>query len=411
MLTRAKWRSRCLPIEAVAWDDQKIAEKACAISNGVGRRGRLRRTRLRRRTRWPPTRSCSLGLSRTLRLAGDAAGAAAAAAARPAAGDVQLTVGRVTLVTVSREGPRSGHNHGETLKGLVAMQKLIARTFSAVVKGRSHEPTVLTLANGTTIPYPRGIRREVNATTVIAYGQQAVETFLPETDYWSHQRNLAQFRYLDMRENLLRGWRGKWVAVNPKGFYVVADTENEVRKFAETIFPYRVDEYHADCVGCEILRGVVMDSLCRDRGSPAEFELVPHLSSGLYGTAKDQFVIRAEHSFSGLDFKTYIMKHSSGASMMGVPKEILSNPPPGVSLHRGENSCCIGPDGSRNIARVYNDNYIKVAGLSIKVDVIESRVWLLGFPVLSRFRNVLDITAKEVVVLHALDTPSSDHSI
>ena len=93
--------------------------------------------------------------------------------------------------------------------------------------------------------------------------------------------------------------------------------------------------------------------------------------------------------------------------MVGVPKEIISNPPKDVVLERGENTFYIGPDGSRHIARIYLDNYIRVAGMTIKVEAIESRVWLLGFPVLSRFRNVLDVTAKEVVVLDRLKTLSS----
>jgi hypothetical protein len=96
--------------------------------------------------------------------------------------------------------------------------------------------------------------------------------------------------------------------------------------------------------------------------------------------------------------------------MMGVPNDILSNPPSGIALERGPNRIYIGPNGSRHLARVFLDNYIKVAGLSFKVRVIERRVWLLGFPVLSRFRNVLDVTAKEVVVLDPLETATPDKS-
>ncbi len=40
-------------------------------------------------------------------------------------------------------------------------------------------------------------------------------------------------------------------------------------------------------------------------------------------------------------------------------------------------------------ARTYKDQYIRVASQTIKVDVIESRTWLLGFPVISHFRKVV----------------------
>jgi hypothetical protein len=173
-------------------------------------------------------------------------------------------------------------------------------------------------------------------------------------------------------------------------------------KRAELQFSFGIDEYFTACVGCEIMMGAVMDSSISKRAAP-EFSLPPNLHSGLSGHAKDEFVIRAEHSFGlGHDFKSYIMKHDSGASMMGIPTDILSNPPSGVVLQRKPDIFYIGPSGDRQAARAYRNHYIRVAGQTIKVDVIESRVWLLGFPVLSRFRNILDVTAKEVVVLEAL---------
>ncbi len=91
------------------------------------------------------------------------------------------------------------------------------------------------------------------------------------------------------------------------------------------------------------------------------------------------------------------MKHDSGVTMMGVPKEYFSNPPAGAVVNRGPTISYLVPDGNSFRARTYKDHYIRVAGQTIKVDVIESRTWLLGFPVISHFRNVLDSKAKEVV--------------
>jgi hypothetical protein len=96
------------------------------------------------------------------------------------------------------------------------------------------------------------------------------------------------------------------------------------------------------------------------------------------------------------------MKHGSGAPMMGVPNEYLSNPPAGAVLARDPPINYLGPDGKRFRARTYKDHYIRVAGQTVKVDVIESRTWLLGFPVTSHFRNALDPKAKEVVAREPL---------
>ncbi len=83
--------------------------------------------------------------------------------------------------------------------------------------------------------------------------------------------------------------------------------------------------------------------------------------------------------------------------MMGVPNAVLSVLPPGAVVQRKPDMFYMGPGGSRRAARVYRNNYIRVAGVTIHVYVIERRVWLLGFPVLSTFRNVLDVGAKEIV--------------
>lgn len=280
--------------------------------------------------------------------------------------------------------------------------RVFARGFSSISK----EPFFLTISNGTVIPYPRGSLREIKAGSVVAYGPKAVEMFLPETNDWNKLKNVARLRYLERREDFLRSWRGFWVAVNPQGKFVVANTEENVIQMAELCFPYRIDEYFSACVGCEILKGVIMDDTSTNEANHPEFNLSPDLSSGVSGKENTEFVIRAEHSFSGQDFRSYVMKHDSGAGMMGVPHDIIANPPSGVVLKRHDDAEFIGPGGSRTIARVYGDNYIRVCGVTIKVDIIESRVWRLGFPVLSRFRNILDVTAKEAVVLDPLPNGS-----
>ena len=178
-------------------------------------------------------------------------------------------------------------------------------------------------------------------------------------------------------------------------------SERVVWQIAEILFPHSADEYYANCVGCEIMCIAVMNQ--NDSGHDSEQrEQVPvpeNLSSYVF---KNHFFFKAEHSFSGEKFKSFLMKHDSGASMIGVPKEYLSNPPAGAVLNRAPPITYLGPEGNSFRARTYKDQYIRVAGQPINVDVIESRTWLVGFPVISQFRNVLDSNAKEVVAWEPL---------
>jgi hypothetical protein len=287
---------------------------------------------------------------------------------------------------------------------MAIMRRLCSST--SFTSAATSEPTILRIKNGNLIPYPRGSKDEIKAHDVYEYGEKAVEQFIHERNHLDKLHNQAKLRYLEMRHQLLQNFRGKWVAVNPQGSIIIAANENLVRQMAELVFPFRFDEYHADCVGCEILRGVVMDNspLNGDENAEinddVEFVMPKFLSSAV--SPKKEIFVRAEHSFDGQNFKPYLMKHHTGAAMMGIPFEVLATPPAGVSLERGTDLRYIGPSGRRDVMRTYNNNYIRVAGLTIKVPVIESRVWLLGYPILSRFRNIIDVKAKEVVTLEPL---------
>jgi hypothetical protein len=120
---------------------------------------------------------------------------------------------------------------------------------------------------------------------------------------------------------------------------VVAPSEREVRQIAEFAFPYRVDEYYANCVGCETMCMAVMDH--NASGHDTKQMPVPEKLC----VFENQFFAKAEHSssFSGEEFKPFAMKHDSGALMMGVPKEYVSNPPFGAVLNRGPPITYLGP--------------------------------------------------------------------
>ncbi len=45
-------------------------------------------------------------------------------------------------------------------------------------------------------------------------------------------------------------------------------------------------------------------------------------------------LVKAEHSFDGVEYASFTMKHDTGAAMMGVPFGVLANPPTGIKLRR-----------------------------------------------------------------------------
>jgi len=95
------------------------------------------------------------------------------------------------------------------------------------------------------------------------------------------------------------------------------------------------------------------------------------------------------------------MKYDPGSTHIGVPKAILSNPPAGVALIRGKNKHVLQPHGEIT-SPVYLKNYIRVGGLLTQVSFIQTRVWLLGYPVLTRFVNTINVTANEPVKFEPL---------
>jgi hypothetical protein len=93
------------------------------------------------------------------------------------------------------------------------------------------------------------------------------------------------------------------------------------------------------------------------------------------------------------------MKHDTGATMVGVPKDILSNPPKGVIPIRSKDTVVYASPHSFKRANVYEDWNFRVAGITITTSVIEARTWLLGFPILAHFVSTTDVTSPNIVLL------------
>jgi hypothetical protein len=57
----------------------------------------------------------------------------------------------------------------------------------------------------------------------------------------------------------------------------------------------------------------------------------------------------------------------------------------------------INPAGTKTRARAYENHFIRIGNLKTKTTVIESRTWLLGYSVISRFNNNINVSAEEPV--------------
>lgn len=112
--------------------------------------------------------------------------------------------------------------------------------------------------------------------------------------------------------------------------------------------------------------------------------------------------VRGELSFDGKEYEEVAWKYDTGASMVGVPAEVLASPPQGVVLTR-QGSVLVGSSK----LNAYEGLYVRVGGLVTRTTVVEARSFLLGFPVYSRFRALLDARAGEVVALTPLQGETS----
>jgi len=266
--------------------------------------------------------------------------------------------------------------------------------------------------SGATIPIPTTAISPVEPASISSWGESVLNHFFEGGTKRNDEANLSQLHYRERRPQLLSSCFGWWVAINPENYFLVARTEEIVRKFAATCF--RGQEYFAECVGCEYLESVIMDGSGVDEddflGENQNWETA--IDPDRFSTIKwRQFLVRGEYSFDGKEYQSFVMKHDTGASMVGVPEEILSQPPLGVDLSsfRDKKVSYVGPGGVVKDARTYHSQYVRVNGLVTKTRVIESKRWLLGYPVLSRYVNTIDTKAKEPVSL-VIQKGERDHT-
>jgi hypothetical protein len=267
-----------------------------------------------------------------------------------------------------------------------------SRPLSSLISFRGNvldEPELCRTVHGKWVPYPKGRDGKLGAFPVVEYGERAVTYGLEppgtDTDDATRLYNNATRHYLARRPGLLKEFLGKWVAFGSGGQMFMADTEKEVRSVAEMLFPINQDEYYADCIGKEIICGVYMDCTSSVKVRPA--------------LVNNQFLVDAEY-FNGKSFEPVSTKHDTGASMLGVPLEVLSSMKDS-SLVRARNVIAHGPFHSSK-SRIYHNFRVRINGLETRTTAIQARDWLLGYPVLIRYLNTINADSSQKLTLTPL---------
>jgi len=269
-----------------------------------------------------------------------------------------------------------------------------------------NEVTYARIPSGHTIPLPRGSIAPINPQNIALFGEGALDQYFKGNTPQDLQANKSQNVYKRYRPGLLSNYFGRWIAINEMGAMFLANTEEFVRKSASLLFPN--EEYHVDCIGCEILRAAYMDG-DKSTNNIETLQYNQAIPNGKFSTVfENQFLVRAKYSFDGQNFEDVVMKYDPGATHVGVPEEVLSDLPLGVTLTRGENLYYYSPSAEPVKVRSYINNYVQIAGLVTKTTFIVARVWLLGFPIISRYVNTLDVTSDEPVLMKPLTGQNDD---
>eukprot|EP01012_Entosiphon_sulcatum_P024486 TRINITY_DN29643_c0_g1_i1.p1 TRINITY_DN29643_c0_g1~~TRINITY_DN29643_c0_g1_i1.p1 ORF type:complete len:270 (+),score=31.31 TRINITY_DN29643_c0_g1_i1:232-1041(+) len=257
------------------------------------------------------------------------------------------------------------------------------------------QPSTLQTIGGRIAPFPYGCRAP--PVNVVDTGKSSVlARFLPNTALCADLANAAIQFYLLRRDQFPHG---SWLATNSTGITISAATEHEVLDIANRLFPFKTDDFFHECVGCETLEQVIMDGFGPALLQDDATDMLPLIPAGQASAlVNGEFLIRADLSFDGTDYQSHVWRHNSGASHIGVPASVISNPPKHVKLNRSGVVRCLTPFGE-NAVRKYDGLFIKVGGVVTKCPVLQTRVFLLGYPVLHKFTNILDTRQAEPVTL------------
>ncbi|KAJ1423722.1 hypothetical protein B484DRAFT_432561 [Ochromonadaceae sp. CCMP2298] len=256
---------------------------------------------------------------------------------------------------------------------------------AAKIKQTSKAPKILIANNGDFVLHPH---HAVTSFTdpVAKVGLDAVHQFIPEYSENDRLRNLAQYNYIGMREKLMNDYKQHWLAISSNGSMFVGLHEDVVRAKAERCFHARTEDYYMDCLGSEVLMLAVMDD--------------SNLASSLdeEGDAEKALMFDGEFSADGgKTFQTYQFKHDTGAALMGVPNEVLSQ----YTLLRGIDRWAVGANNKPLRANVYKDLHIRVCGATVKLDVVCMRTWLFGYDAYKHFTHDIDCERQPKLIMKA----------
>lgn len=269
-------------------------------------------------------------------------------------------------------------------------------------------PPILVDPNGNRIHYPTGRSSPISEAAVV--GVDVCLSPMEPICQVNKDYNEAMELYHGMRPHLLNFREGKWAAIHKSGVIHIANSHAEACSIMEPVFGIsRNTDYFCQCIGREALGLVVMDGETTKAASTAYPELQSGCSILWSHPPSNELLLGLEHSF-GADFPMTLrtVKFDPGASLVGVPLEVLSNPPTGHVPRRSHDEIYVSPNGSREMARTYEGHVFRLKDKSVTTRVIQSRTWLMGYPFLKEFEwtiNYQDNPPLKFTVLSEKEEP------
>ena len=260
---------------------------------------------------------------------------------------------------------------------------------------------------------PTNMNPNIAPESIVKYGEEAV-VFVKERkdeNEMLRQYEESKLAYLFLRNKLVSEMNGVWLGTVADGtIFVIGESEDYVfNQLQLSIKGTKYKAVYVDCMGREILRCVVMDTYTVDYdASPALTEF----NNGCYISPKHKSMwIEVEHSRDSKEYTTYAMKHATGAAGVGIPSSVVKS----LLLHQdikySRDVMYSTPTGER-IAFCVHNQYFKINGLVTRasncIEIMDEagagERWLVGSPILSRYRNVIDLDETVPITL----TPRSN---
>ena len=269
------------------------------------------------------------------------------------------------------------------------------------------------IATGERVLLPQNSTSCIDPTKVIAYGKDAVVFQDPHSKY-EEEREMNKHAYLKLRSHLLEMYEGSWCSIVNQGNAILF-SNNEAHLYDQLLsIKNSTDSFlwgaaYTNCMGreclCEYDMGCEYDMA--DLTSHDEADVMDNIQINDQSVLNQDgsILCKAQHSFTAKDpFSDIIMKHETGASVVGAPQSVV-DATMARNLPMGQECNLVGV--GRTTSKVCASQYVNLFGLITKVDLVAYKCWIIGYPLWKRYKNIVDVQAQQPLVMEQHATQKS----